>query len=775
MRKRYLMSSRIKIFFTPNISIIALGLLIGISILVGNLRFLDIDSWQITNQHQPPLIKQGHFFLNSTVRSVFFRPKVLPDSNYTISLRVKPVDGAPFKIKLVQDTTDCSAVLTEDSQNSGVGDWHKIVAENKSGKMKLSLNGKEVSTALFNTTTPVSIWIEKETNPVFMDDFVIRDLAGNLIFKDDFGKNVFGIFRSPFCILAGVLIALLIFRAEGFVRQRVSFNRDKENLISGFFAGWTTLIIFSLIFGVLVTGVGILLWLTIALGARFIFLYEIGFSTKPWGKIWPALGLLAAAAIGYGYLFYIAAIHLGVAKKGGLFFLFGSTTALFTFFAFCAFLGSLLFIAAVLLIKGENHDALLNLARAAALPIIAAPALLLCFKSASGWSLFFIDPQTKGFFATVTLALTTYFVFHFVVTNRKKLPFSGLVSVVLIITLFSVGELGVRLSPINTRLKPLATGKAFTDNEELFFVPEGFFTTVDGDTPGAPFILEQPNFRSGSPALPKPEGLFRIMVMGGSNVWGDGVEDPDLIFSGILEKNLNLSHPDMNIEVINAGMQGYVVFQLLLMLKLFAIDYSPDMIILYVNRNDSTTQFGPYTLRELWKMRGNLPTLESVTEPLEQTPESGHRIRRLLRKSRAYNGMVLLIVGTREQSLSKVTRKLKITKQVNPLEDYVTNLEEFYAICKQNMITLVLADEYIYWANDPGPDSSFIKTKTAMTQTAKRLNLPYLPVHKMIWEKYPDGQLVFPTDIVHLNYEGHKFVAELMSDFLIKEKLLNKP
>jgi lysophospholipase L1-like esterase len=75
---------------------------------------------------------------------------------------------------------------------------------------------------------------------------------------------------------------------------------------------------------------------------------------------------------------------------------------------------------------------------------------------------------------------------------------------------------------------------------------------------------------------------FRIVVLGDSMVWGWGVQQ-DQIFTALAERQRQ------DIEVINLGVSGYGTDQELILLRLEALPYCPDLIVVVVMDNDFDT------------------------------------------------------------------------------------------------------------------------------------------------------------------------------------------
>jgi len=81
-------------------------------------------------------------------------------------------------------------------------------------------------------------------------------------------------------------------------------------------------------------------------------------------------------------------------------------------------------------------------------------------------------------------------------------------------------------------------------------------------------------------ALEKPEDTFRIASIGCSRTYGYGVNMEDS-YPKILEKYLN-NNSRHNIQVMNFGVNGYGLDQMLLNYKKYISQYNPDLILLQI-------------------------------------------------------------------------------------------------------------------------------------------------------------------------------------------------
>lgn len=97
---------------------------------------------------------------------------------------------------------------------------------------------------------------------------------------------------------------------------------------------------------------------------------------------------------------------------------------------------------------------------------------------------------------------------------------------------------------------------------EFFFSPfsdmpkDGVMLTGEEYTWGHKAHKNQLGYREREVKTPKPEGKFRVMVLGDSLTWGIGLTT-DERFSHIAEAKLAAQFPNKDIEVLNFGMSGH--------------------------------------------------------------------------------------------------------------------------------------------------------------------------------------------------------------------------
>ena len=98
-------------------------------------------------------------------------------------------------------------------------------------------------------------------------------------------------------------------------------------------------------------------------------------------------------------------------------------------------------------------------------------------------------------------------------------------------------------------------------------------------------------------ARPKPDGVFRVVVMGDSVSFGYGVEEAEA-YPQVLEELLSELVPDSRIEVVNLSVGGYNAYNEAELLKGVGQSYEPDLVLVQFcinDLNDPTLHFDAQT------------------------------------------------------------------------------------------------------------------------------------------------------------------------------------
>jgi hypothetical protein len=126
------------------------------------------------------------------------------------------------------------------------------------------------------------------------------------------------------------------------------------------------------------------------------------------------------------------------------------------------------------------------------------------------------------------------------------------------------------------------------------------------DEPGGiRYRVNADGFRDRLYARPKPEGVWRIVVLGDSLAFGSAVAEEDT-FPKVLETRLAKLVPEARVEVMNLGVSGYNPYTEARLLEDVGVTYEPDLVLVQFcinDLNDPTFHFDVQTRQRL----GSIP------------------------------------------------------------------------------------------------------------------------------------------------------------------------
>lgn len=201
-------------------------------------------------------------------------------------------------------------------------------------------------------------------------------------------------------------------------------------------------------------------------------------------------------------------------------------------------------------------------------------------------------------------------------------------------------------------------------------------------TGGARYSINSKGLNGPEFNLEPDEGVFRIIALGDSSVFGWEVEEDDS-YPRLLEAALNEMAIGKRIEVINAGVPSYNSTQGLILFTTDLLAYEPDMLIVSFGWNDSVH-----------------PTayLEFGRPGVIQGDPSSIKHAFLIQRTRLLGGLIRLTLlrfsaqGTLRQVDEAVAPQesptLRIERNVSIFRENVTRLGE---ICREGGIELVVA------------------------------------------------------------------------------------
>ena len=296
-------------------------------------------------------------------------------------------------------------------------------------------------------------------------------------------------------------------------------------------------------------------------------------------------------------------------------------------------------------------------------------------------------------------------------------------------------------------------------------------------------------YRSDEIVLPKPEGVLRIVCMGGSTTYTTEIEDYKLSYPALLEKEL-VGRGYKNVEVINAGVGAWTSWESLINFEFRILDIEPDIIIIYhgINdliarmvwpaeayRGDNSGQSTPVTmpmpsifeysslLRYFMIRMGLVKPHSSIDRHIAKAPET-YRYDDFYKQK---------IAGTYPEGIFKNT-SIKQMLTTNKPKYFKRNIENIVAIANYRDIKTVLAT----FAHSPlFPDDPVVSSEECIAAYSE-MNQVLKDISAETGANLFDFTSVFPTDKSyytdgrHVNVEGAKLKAKLFADYLIESGLV---
>lgn len=106
-----------------------------------------------------------------------------------------------------------------------------------------------------------------------------------------------------------------------------------------------------------------------------------------------------------------------------------------------------------------------------------------------------------------------------------------------------------------------------------------------GLTHGHPLRINNLGFRGPDYPINKPANSFRILVLGDSFTFGQGIGDRE-VYTAVIERELGLKYPRKIIEAINLGVPGYSAIDEVNQLYRYGPLLNPDLILIDFTAND---------------------------------------------------------------------------------------------------------------------------------------------------------------------------------------------
>lgn len=267
--------------------------------------------------------------------------------------------------------------------------------------------------------------------------------------------------------------------------------------------------------------------------------------------------------------------------------------------------------------------------------------------------------------------------------------------------------------------------------------------------------------------MPKPEGVMRIIITGGSSTYETGIKDWHKDSARQLEKQLREQYHTEKIEVINAGLGGWDSWEGLIDLELRVLELQPDLIILYHGVNDVHSRLvNPAYYksdntgrRKQWENKacGSLFCLKLVQVI------SGITTSQFDVDAPTWGPSDTKILG---MSQDEVLEKNKPVYFERNMQDMITLIKERNVSVM--VVTWAHSNQLGDYASYPYYEKAFAEQNEMLKELGRKNNVPVydyaseMPIDKKYWV---DGR--------HVSELGAEIKGKLYAQFIIKNRLIN--
>jgi lysophospholipase L1-like esterase len=276
----------------------------------------------------------------------------------------------------------------------------------------------------------------------------------------------------------------------------------------------------------------------------------------------------------------------------------------------------------------------------------------------------------------------------------------------------------------------------------------------------------------------KPEGAYRIAVLGGSTVYSVKIRDDSQTFTAQMERVLQERYGYRNVEVVNAGVGGYNSWESLINLQFRVLDLEPDLVVVYQGTNDVHARL---VLPRAYK-GDNSGRRRQWRAPPVPLWEWSCLLRILSRRMGLTTQVMVGSFVTPPTALVEpmgVEESLGLDPQeileVNPPVFFRRNLRSMVAVAREHGVAVLLST----WAHSPDFDDyaatphyqrGFGENNRVVREVAAELRVPLfdfasrMPRERKYWA---DGR--------HVNRKGALLKAELFAGFVHEAGLIKVP
>ena len=379
------------------------------------------------------------------------------------------------------------------------------------------------------------------------------------------------------------------------------------------------------------------------------------------------------------------------------------------------------------------------------------------------------------------------------ITLRRSLAPIGVIATSVAVSLAFL-EIGVRLcnphewcravlSVDDPRLLP---GKPyrFSPHPYLNYIPTPNYRSPDG--------LNRHNalgFRGPEIDLPKPEGRYRIVAVGGSTTYSFGVRDWRESYPRQLVKALREDFGYLDVDVVNAGVGGYTSWETLVNLQFRLVDLEPDLILFYHGTNDYHSRFVPPELYKADNTARRKSWDETYLSSWQfQIPSLLLRLIGLKFNWLKYPQLVILVGGSIHPNFfgepfwlaATGLSEMEIIEKNRPIY-FERNLRNFASVANLHGIKIV----FLSFAYRRVASAKFVNAYTTSPHHTKAITEQNAIAEAVardfggfffdLQARLPDDAMYWQEDGIHFTKQGNALRARLIAEFLHDKGLFTPP
>ena len=299
--------------------------------------------------------------------------------------------------------------------------------------------------------------------------------------------------------------------------------------------------------------------------------------------------------------------------------------------------------------------------------------------------------------------------------------------------------------------------------------------------------------------IEKPDNTYRIAILGDSFVEAFQVET-ERTFLALVEEKLNKNN-ETNFELMNFGISGATQTEELIILKNDVIKFSPDAVILFFlpgnDIEDVNKETAPNKLRPFYQIQND----NKLALDTSFVNNREYKIKALINPFKKNSALISIFcekfnLYKQQKNKKDVDKRLSGTLSLytnHPEPKYQNNynlnkilIKKMVEYCKKKNIQFLLVtinlDAYIsekdekYKVIDVSFDANYFDDD--LNNFAKTLHIGHFGLQRIFSKYYKDtGNLLHwgeKDNQGHWNYEGHKVVADALTDGLSQIKYKTK-